>query len=190
MRHRASVIHDVGMKEIEMKKYVLGAILIVIVTSVSLPLLRAEERDLTAEFEEARRDLRFQQVAVTDVEGGATSLDGVYFFLCKGRFPNTVDGILVARNSTLRETVNLAANDAKGNLLFSCPLGAETEGDFSIFFFTLNKEFVSGATLQLFPHGKMSELRLSKVTQRPQTGLELGDLAEMISKKEKRDANK
>jgi hypothetical protein len=178
------------MKEIKMKNYVLGAILIVIVTTVSLPLLRAEERDSSAVLEEARRAMHFQQVAVTEVEGGATSLDGVYFFLCKGRFPNTVDGVLVARNSTLRETVNLAVNDAKGNVLLSCPLGAEPERDFSIFFFTLNKEFVTEATLQLFPQGRMSELRLSKVTQRTQTVLELGDLVEMISKEEKTNANK
>ena len=173
-----------------MKKYVFFAILALMATIASTPLHGAEGQDRSAVLEKARRAMRFQQVTVTDVESGATSLDGVYFFLCKGRFPNTVDGTVVVRKSVLREPINLAANDDKGNLLLSCPLGAEPERGFSIFFFTLNKEFVTGATLQLFPQGEMSELRLSKVTERTQTVLELGDMVEIVSEKEKKAANK
>jgi hypothetical protein len=174
----------------KMKKNILTLILGFCIAGSSANLYGKEARDINAILEEARRNARHPQITVTNKERGTTSLDGVHFFLCKGRFPATVDGVVVARKSVLREAVNLAASDATGALLLSCPLDAEPEGAFVTFFFTLSEKFVSRATLTFFPKDGVHELQLDSVPPHTETVLGLGNVVEMIAKESKATANK
>jgi hypothetical protein len=156
-----------------MKQNIFTAILVVIIAATSLPIQGQEAQDPSSILENARRSMRLPQAIVTDIENGTTSIDGINFFLCKGRFPETVDGVIIARKAVLRDSVNLAVKDDKGNLLLSCPLDAEPEEGFSIFFFTLSNQLASGAILTFFPSDGMYELQLNKVAPRTETVLKL-----------------
>jgi hypothetical protein len=103
------------------------------------------------------------RITVTNVTNGATTLDGVFCILYEGRNAGTVDGVVVVRTSLLGEGVNLAAWDSDGNLLVSCPLDAEEEQGFSVFFFMLKKDFLPHAMLTVFPTRKMYECHLGNV---------------------------
>ena len=106
------------------------------------------------------------QITVTNATTGATSLDGSFCLLFESRNAGAVDGALAVRTSMLGVGVNLAAWDAEGNLLLSCPLKAEQSGDISLFFFMVKKEFLRHAKLTVFTRDNMYECRLADVSPR------------------------